>query len=305
MKKIDMYVDEICHNFNESDEEIETFKEEMKSHLYEEVEELKKQGFSEEESIEKALSAFGKEKNVVKEMNTIWKRGDEFTKIILKGALVTFITACLFMMAGVFYKNNNGIYVNSTSEYTINGLLNQISDKDNFKKDELDKVLDKFNNRNKDGLYYVRIEKSKNTKYEYRKNVSTNMIENNYEGKIIKGDIGIYYKQTDLQKESDLKNLYKLTESKENSIKAVFKEIAYILFVFSGFILCMAFYSYIGEVGKIVWCVAILDFGFSGFIIAESEFPENAKVATICIWTACLLAFIIFKICFNKKKNPE
>ncbi|NMM61806.1 hypothetical protein HBE96_03705 [Clostridium sp. P21] len=305
MKKIDMYVDEICHNFDESDEEIETIKEEMKSHLYEEIEELKKQGFSEEESIEKSIKAFGKENNVVKEMNTIWKKENEFTKIILKGALATCITACLFMIVGVFYRSNNSVYVNSTSEYTINEVLKQISDNDNFKKDEIDKVLNKFNNKNNDGLYYVRIEKLKSTEYEYKKDISKNMIENAYEGKIIKGNIGIYYKETDLQKEKDLKSLYKLIETKQNPVNVAFKEIAYILFLFSGFILCMAFYSYIGEVSKIVCGIAILDFGLSGFIIASVDFPGNVKLATICIWTACLLAFIIFKICFNRKKNPE
>lgn len=305
MRKIDAYVDKICNNFNESDEEIENIKEEMKAHLYEEVEELKKQGFSEEESIEKALNAFGKENSIVKEMNTIWKKENEFSIFILKGALVTFIIACLFMAISVFYKSNDKKYVNSNSEYTINAIYKEINEKNNIKKDEIDKYLDEFNKKNDNGLYYLKIEKLKNTKYEYKKDVSENMIKNNYEGKLIKGDLGIYYKETDSQREKNLENLYKLTESKANSINIIFKQIAYVLFLFSLTILWMASYSYIGGNSKFILAIAALDICTIGILVVTDEFSSNVKMVILCIWAVCLLVFGVLNLYCDSKKTSN
>jgi hypothetical protein len=105
MNEIDRYVDRICNKFNESDKDIQILKEELKSNLNDEVCELKKQGFSEEESIKIALEDFGQENNVISEMTSIWKKKSDFTLMIVKLAIAIFIIGCVFAGARTIYKN--------------------------------------------------------------------------------------------------------------------------------------------------------------------------------------------------------
>lgn len=102
MNRIEEYIDNIYGNFDNTDKDTKTLKEEMKNHLYEEVEELKKQGLNEEESIRKTLECFGQENSVVAEMNCILKNRSIFTKMLVKAGLIVFIIGCLFQVIGIF-----------------------------------------------------------------------------------------------------------------------------------------------------------------------------------------------------------
>ncbi|MBI6875467.1 permease prefix domain 1-containing protein [Clostridium aciditolerans] len=103
MNKIEDYIYKIYENFDNADEDTKILKEEMRTHLYEEVEELKKQGLSEEESIDKALENFGKDNSVVNEMNYILRNRSIFTKMLIKAGVVVFIIGCLFQVISIFY----------------------------------------------------------------------------------------------------------------------------------------------------------------------------------------------------------
>jgi len=122
MNKIEKYIDSIYGNFDNKDEDTKILKEEMRTHLYEEVEELKKQGLSEEESVSRTLECFGQENTVVAEMNHILKNRSIFTKMLVKAGCAVFIIGCLFYVIGIFY-NNEGLQFFS-GELSINGFKN-------------------------------------------------------------------------------------------------------------------------------------------------------------------------------------
>lgn len=107
MNKIEEYIDNIYGNFDNLDKDTKILKEEMRTHLYEEVEELKKQGLSEEESINKTLECFGQENSVVTEMNYILKNRSIFTKMLIKAGVVVFIIGCLFQIIGIFHSGED------------------------------------------------------------------------------------------------------------------------------------------------------------------------------------------------------
>ena len=104
MKRIDEYVSAVYKSFDDNDEETKILIEETKAHLYDEVEDLKKQGFSEEESIKKAISNFGKEKSVVNELKGTLYRKDRFSKIFLRIALIVFCIGILFKLILIGYR---------------------------------------------------------------------------------------------------------------------------------------------------------------------------------------------------------
>lgn len=106
--KIEGYIDNIYGNFDNADKDTKILKEEMRTHLYEEVKELKEQGLSENESIDKALERFGQENSVVTEMNYVLKNRSIFTKMLVKAGIIVFIIGCLFQVFGVF-RNDESI----------------------------------------------------------------------------------------------------------------------------------------------------------------------------------------------------
>ncbi|AYD39523.1 hypothetical protein D4Z93_02785 [Clostridium fermenticellae] len=115
MSKIDMYVDHICSNFNQSDKDIQILKEELKSNLKDEISELQNQGFSEQESLKITLSNFGEEKKFISEMNSIWTRKSEFTLKIIKAAIAIFIIGCIFVIVRLLFNGSSLIFQNFAS----------------------------------------------------------------------------------------------------------------------------------------------------------------------------------------------
>ncbi|AKA69127.1 permease prefix domain 1-containing protein [Clostridium scatologenes] len=101
MNKIEEYIDSIYGNFDNSDKNTKILREEMRNYLYEEVEELKKQGLSEEESIFKVLQCFGQEETVVAEMNSVLKNRSIFTKMLIKAGAVVFLIGIFFQIIGM------------------------------------------------------------------------------------------------------------------------------------------------------------------------------------------------------------
>lgn len=122
MNKIDEYIESIYGNFENSNKDTKILKEEMRIHLYEEVKEFKKQGLSEEESIDKAIESFGSESTVVAEMNHILKNRNIFTKMLIKAGAVVFIIGCLFQLIGGFYNGESIQYF--SGDLVKNGFKN-------------------------------------------------------------------------------------------------------------------------------------------------------------------------------------
>lgn len=105
MNKIEEYIDSIYGNFDTTDKDTKILKEEMRTHLYEEVEEFKKSGLSEDESMTKALELFGQKNTVVAEMNKVLKNRSIFAKMLIKAGTAVLILGCLFQTFGIL--NNN------------------------------------------------------------------------------------------------------------------------------------------------------------------------------------------------------
>lgn len=193
MKKIEDYIEKISRNFDEKDEETKILKEEIKIHLFEEVEELKKQGLSDEESVDKAISNFGDEKIVINEMNLILKKQRNFSKILKKLTLIFFVIAFVFLSISIadefIHKNEANPFTvhKNTTTYVFDVIENKIKDKDTLDsnlKNEITQLLDEFNIKNNNGLNYVRIvrEDMPNINYEYKKDVSEDMRQMEYNG---------------------------------------------------------------------------------------------------------------------------
>lgn len=247
MKKMEDYIEKISRNFDEKDEETKILKEEIKIHLFEEVEELKKQGLSEEESIEKAISNFGDEKIVINQMNLILKKQSDFSRILKKLTLIFFVIACLFLsisIADEFINRNEPdpfTADKNTTSYLFDVIENRIKNEDVLDsnlKNEITQLIDEFNDKNNNGLYYIRISKEgmPDLNYEYKKDVAENMIETKNGG--LSGIYNdehrtwnIYYNRTDNQANYDYKVQQDVWNKMINRIPNRLRQISNCLFV--------------------------------------------------------------------------
>lgn len=307
--KIDEYIDSIYKNFDCGDRETKTLKEEMRDHLYEEVEELKRQSFSEEQSIEKALDSFGQENNVVNEMNNVLKSRNIFTKMLIKAGSAVFVIGCLFLSIGIFCKGNNVQYLGNTSQVVVNQIFYQIENNDSIDestKHEIDNMLDDFNNTNNNGLYYIEIKKSNILKYEYKKQVSKDIVQRGNEGVIKETNWSINYKKTDAQQVKDLDNLNKVQGFDNNLILNGLKNISYLLFIISLAILDIAFYYHYFSKDKgvvllgfiICDCVVCLP-----LYLAFTIFPHHIKETLAFILGTTFMITLLLRIFFIKSKK--
>lgn len=131
MNKIEEYINSIYGNFDNLDKDTKILKEETRTHLQEEVEEFKKQGLSEDESITRVLDNFGKEDMVVDEMNNILRKRSILAKMLIKAGLAIFIFGCLFQIIGLFYSDEGfkhfGIILSDSNFKKISFLLVMVS----------------------------------------------------------------------------------------------------------------------------------------------------------------------------------
>jgi hypothetical protein len=92
MKRIDEFVNSIYAHIG--DKEADELKEEMRSHLFEAVEELKKEGKSENDAVSLAIERFGDEKHITRGLLSIFNKQKKLVKWLLLSAL-------LFLILGV------------------------------------------------------------------------------------------------------------------------------------------------------------------------------------------------------------
>lgn len=247
MKKIDEYIEKIYRNFDEKDEETKVLKEETKVHLVEEVNEMIKQGLSEDESIYKAITNFGEEKIVIKEMSLILKKQNNFTKILKKLTLIFFIISCVCLsisIADEFINRNEPdpfTADKNTTSYLFDVIENRIKNEDVLDsnlKNEITQLIDEFNDKNNNGLYYIRISKEgiPDLNYEYKKDIAENMIETKNGGlsRIYNEEHrtwNIYYNRTDNQANYDYKVQQDAWNKMINRIPNRLRQISNYLFV--------------------------------------------------------------------------
>ena len=90
MSKIDSYLNSICYGVGENIEEIKSLKIEMKSHIEEKINELKKEGYSENESFKIAIEEFGDFRELKKEFYNVLDYRKNSLKIGLLISIVSF-----------------------------------------------------------------------------------------------------------------------------------------------------------------------------------------------------------------------
>ncbi|GFZ31800.1 hypothetical protein CSC2_23260 [Clostridium zeae] len=109
MKEIDKYIESIYKNADYNSDEVEDMKSEMKFHLIETVEELKKEGKSEEESIRIAIRRFGEIPQIKSELSSVIP----ITKKTLNTAVWASVSAIVLLIIFIIIAiNQNGATVN-------------------------------------------------------------------------------------------------------------------------------------------------------------------------------------------------
>jgi cytochrome c-type biogenesis protein CcmH/NrfF len=103
MKQIDEFVNSIYADF--SGKEAKEMKEEMRSHLLEAVEELKEEGYSEEEAASIALERFGDERQMTRGLLTMFKQQKTFAKWVFRVSLV-FLVMGLIVSSALLLRDN-------------------------------------------------------------------------------------------------------------------------------------------------------------------------------------------------------
>lgn len=252
MERIDKYVDTIYRDFDKTDKETKILIEETKSHLYDEIEDLKTQGFSNEESIEKAILNFGKENSVTSEMNYILRKQNKFSKVLIIIAIVIFSIGVIFKLINLGYDlsgiENKKMQPYENDQFYSYSVFNEIKEKlsnkdyiDETTKEEITKILDEFNMKTNNGLYYIDIRNNSEYCYEYRKDIDKDRISDGG------GSTGnqywhIDYKKTDIQKKYDSLMNEKIF-SYTITIPYQLNESASYLFVLSWILVCISSFN--------------------------------------------------------------
>ena len=310
MKRIDEYIEKIYSSFDNRDEETKILKEETKAHLYEEVEELKTQGFTEENAIDKAIENFGQESLVINEMNNILKKNNTFSKVLLKAAIIIYIVGCAFKLINIsddfLNRNNKYIYPSDTSDFVIQYITDKLKDRETI--DENLKValttsLNNFNAKSDNGLYSVSIGRNEKSQFEYNKEVSKDEIKNDSGSMTSQNEWQIYYKRTDKQRQYDFEKFDEEWNKITRTGPYILNETSNYIFVISWITFCISFIHrtyitnslsklYVG-VFSVVTLLIILIFSF--------PYHFNKELMVIITGAFMVLSSVYNKYYFNKR----
>lgn len=136
MMTIDEFIDSLYKGVNGSKKEIGEFKEEMKIHLVETVNELKRDGKTEEESLKIAYERFGDSKLIHNGLFKLFNRQKKFIRLIL-------IFAVAFILIGVtsyIFMSQRDLKFQKEQKILTQGVLDIIGDDNNISKDKKLKI---------------------------------------------------------------------------------------------------------------------------------------------------------------------
>ncbi|ADL51175.1 permease prefix domain 1-containing protein [Clostridium cellulovorans] len=177
MERIDKYIDNIYKEFDRNDDEVKELREEMKAHLYDEIEELKNRGFNEDESIKMAIENFGEETNVSIDLAYIINRQNKFISILWKLAIIVFIASVASYGVSLYSEHNamkkfNKEYTGSINAIVQSKVITNIEKKDSIseiEKSELNEIINQYNSEQNNGLYNFIVKHSNDIVFEYKK----------------------------------------------------------------------------------------------------------------------------------------
>lgn len=248
MNRIEEYIENIYKNFDKNDEETKILKEEMKAHLFEELEEMKKDGLTEDESINIIISKFGGEKAVISKLSLILKKRDTFLKILKISAITILIFASIFKIVQLgdilIHLNENPLAYDNNNSFSItDNIPNKSINKDSLDiplKNQITQLLDEFNRRNNNGIYSLRILNKENLKveYEYNKDVTNDMVKSGFKRLLHSSKWDFYFKITDKQNIYDTKKTDEAWNKMVSRIPYRLGEVANYLFLILLILLC-------------------------------------------------------------------
>lgn len=266
MKRIDQYIEYIYKNFNKSDKDVKQLKEEMKAHLYDKVQELKDKGLGEEESIEIAIKEFGPVVDVRNELSSIITRQKIFWKNLFICAAVIYLIGwgCKFgyneYIDRVYEQNYKIIYAESSNGVTtdIEEVLGNTDNFDSETEAKVTKILDEFNSKNNNGIYYLSIEQNGKDVLVYNKEKEIPETEKHRSG----GSSNIYdsngtlkykahYKRTSSQSAKEYEMIKKFDDALEKSPLYKLESLSFVIFFISWIIFSIAFLGTIYSMRKI------------------------------------------------------
>jgi hypothetical protein len=106
--KVEKYIKSLCKDLYLEPAEISQFKEEIRNHLLDTIEDLRIQGMSEDEAVEAALKRFGEEKQINLELRKVHHFQKKFKNTILIAAIVFLILALIiFISSGLIGQQNS------------------------------------------------------------------------------------------------------------------------------------------------------------------------------------------------------
>ncbi|WP_051302460.1 permease prefix domain 1-containing protein [Salibacterium aidingense] len=93
MRQIDTYVEQVFQQRNKDKQEILDLQNEMKNHLYESAEDIKRKGFSQEEAEELAIQRFGGDTVIPRILDEVSKQQKSFAnKLLYAGIVILFLS---------------------------------------------------------------------------------------------------------------------------------------------------------------------------------------------------------------------
>lgn len=175
MEKIDTYINKIYKDFN-SNQETSDLKEEMKSHLYDKVNELIKNGKTKEDSINDAIKSFGEEQKVSFELSNIIKKQNKIIVFLLISSIFLFISSVIIYVISQYslhlelknFSSNNPNYIYGIIENKFVQSFENKNTLTDIEKQNFIKILDEYNSRNP-GLTSFIINYKNKTIFDYKK----------------------------------------------------------------------------------------------------------------------------------------
>lgn len=154
MVSIDEFVDSLYKGVNGSEKEIKDFKEEMKAHLIETVNELKNEGKTEEESLKIAYERFGDSKVINNGLFKLFHKQKKFIGFIL-------ISAVVFLLIGVtsyIFMSQRDLKFQKEQKILTQGVLEIVGDNDKITEEnklKIEELVKKYNYINYIALFKV------------------------------------------------------------------------------------------------------------------------------------------------------
>ncbi|WP_333861452.1 permease prefix domain 1-containing protein [Clostridium sp.] len=143
MDKLDRYINSICSKLKGRSEEITIVRQEMKNHLLQSIEELRKQGKSQDESIDIAINKFGQVEILKEQFKKVYTIEKSFSRKIINIAFILLIIGLLCLLFQNFIRYGSG-HLDTKVLYDVQDIIKSDND---VSKDKLKALFEENSNK--------------------------------------------------------------------------------------------------------------------------------------------------------------